>query len=146
GELSRIRVVATERTVLAQPRRTEEDDGLLNPFAPKRLKRLQIFGEDAQRSAVVAVEKRFVVVRKNRIRTSRAHDAYCRVTKNAREAVHYRPDGQAEHAFTCRFHPNAGSDLMAQRCLDTRKDLDAYPIRDTRRSRRMGAHALEALS
>ena len=44
------------------PRRAEEDDGVVDVLAAKTLQRLEVLGEDAQRTRVVAVEELLVLV------------------------------------------------------------------------------------
>src|SRR5262249_42666631 len=62
-ELPRFLVIAAERAVGRQPRRAEEDDGLVDPLAAKATQRFQVLGEDAQRARVLTFEELVVVVR-----------------------------------------------------------------------------------
>jgi NAD(P)-dependent dehydrogenase (short-subunit alcohol dehydrogenase family) len=54
--------VTPERSVVAQPRRPEEDDRVVDALLLERAHRLQVFGEDGQRARFVAVEEPFVMV------------------------------------------------------------------------------------
>ena len=52
-KLARITVVAPEWAVGREARRAEEDDGVVDPFAAKRLQRFEVLGEDPQRPRLV---------------------------------------------------------------------------------------------
>ena len=61
-ELARRVVVVAERTLGRQPRGAEEHDRVANALALERVHRLEVFGEDAQRARIVAVEELLVLV------------------------------------------------------------------------------------
>src|ERR1035437_9337543 len=56
-ELACFLVVAAERPVGRDPGRTEENDGVVDPLAAERLQRRKVFGQDAQRARLVAVDE-----------------------------------------------------------------------------------------
>jgi hypothetical protein len=52
-----------ERAVLPRARGAEEHDRVVNPMSPERVERLEVFGEDAQRTALLASEELGVLIR-----------------------------------------------------------------------------------
>ena len=54
---ARVAIVAADRPLFADPRRAEEDDGVLDLLVAKMRERIQIFGEDAQPARIRAFEK-----------------------------------------------------------------------------------------
>src|ERR1700720_3181921 len=55
-------VVVAQRTVGRQPRRAEENDRVANVFVVESVQRFQVFGKDAQRTRIVAVEELLVLI------------------------------------------------------------------------------------
>src|SRR5271170_4667217 len=61
-QLARLFVVAPQRALGGNSRRAEEHNGVVNPLAAENLPWLEVFGQDAQRAGLVAVEKLLVFV------------------------------------------------------------------------------------
>src|SRR5262249_19521598 len=62
-QLAGLGVVASQRPVLGEPGRPEEDDGVLHPLLAERVQGLQVLGEDPERPRLVALEEGSIEVR-----------------------------------------------------------------------------------
>ena len=62
SQFPRLEVVASERAIARQPRRSEEHDGVVNAGTTKAMQRSEVFGENAHRSPILTGKEGFVFI------------------------------------------------------------------------------------